>query len=164
MMVTAASAGPFELAAAVAETSTRYTGGGGRCTTIEPAARRLSTNAWRWTAAFCRWSCPHRLAQFGAFALEARLVGLDEPVDLRFGDDRDLRVDLGVEQGRHRDLPLCRLGGQQPIGDQVVEALLSQGVDLFLQPRDLLPDCLLDFGGGNRLAVHFGNDSRWRRP
>ena len=36
---------------------------------------------------------PHGLAQFGAFALEARLVGLDERVDLRFRDDREESVD-----------------------------------------------------------------------
>jgi hypothetical protein len=49
---------------------------------------------------------PDRLSQFGALAHEGRLVGLDERVNLRFGGDRDLRVDLSVEQRRHCDLQL----------------------------------------------------------
>ena len=84
---------------------------------------------------------------------QARLVRLIERLDLLLGDESDLGRHLGVEERRDRHPPLRRLLGQQPLGDQGIELLPLQIVDLLLELAEPRAERPLEVLGGDGFPV-----------
>jgi hypothetical protein len=93
-------------------------------------------------------------------AFEPGLIGLVEGLDLLLGDQRDLRGHLSIQQRLDRDAPLRRLSGQESFGDQCLNLLALEVVDLLFKLGELCGDGLLDLFGRDRLPVQL----RWRLP
>jgi len=106
---------------------------------------------------------PDLLPEAGLVALKPGLVGLVETIDLLLGDQPDFRSNLGVEQGLEREASLGRLLGEELLGDQRLDLLPREGVDLLLELGQFRVEGLLDLCGRDRLPVPLGQRRALRR-
>src|SRR5262249_18772753 len=77
-------------------------------------------------------------------------------LDLLLGDQGHLRGDLAVQEGTHRDSALGRFTRQESVGNQRVELLAPQDVDLLLEPLKLCADTLVYLLRCDGLPIHLG--------
>ena len=159
-MVTGAVAVPRTGAPAMS-TSARNGGGASRRTSTFAAVRRPSTSAVpQRVDLLLLQELANLRPQLHDVAADARPVGLDERVDLGFGDRAGLAGDLGLLERGDRQAATRRFRFEESRRDQRVDLLLAELVQLFLEPRDLEPGRLADVGLGDRRAVDRGEHRR----